>query len=518
MNLKPNNKYIRMYIAGEEVVCNSKISIVEELTNTNTTVLENCYPLSWEQTKDYTQFYMPKDYSLFKMIYDYTNYDLLAEDGQELLTENSQVISVGNSTKTIFIGVIKRNKAIDLNPNKPHFGTFQVLDMKTFLNEGDIFNFVITQTTVINFINRVIEEYSRYNFVVGNINLNGRESQTVGNYSCDQKTLFDVLQYISQITNSIWKVRYIDDTTFAIDFFAIELLEQGKNLIYDTQFANDNSIIEISYNFNSSNYRNKQVMTSENIISHTLNTEEFYAENSDNVYTLDNNIGQILKATIDGINISIATSQDKDNGITADLYYTVGSNQIELDIETIPTQRVNIDYYPMLPGRITVLNTDEIERISNQLNNTGIIARYENRRDAITADELNAIGQTYIQFKGNADVNLVIKTINNDLWDIGQVVYFDNNGQTAIEDLVGNYAVKKKTTQIIQNNADSTNNIFYTYELNNNFNFENAINFFDNQRAKLIGNIEEGQFINRYIENTEEINIIFDEPIVLGGD
>ena len=514
MNLIPNQKYIHMYIAGEEVICNNKILITEELTNVNTIVLENCYPLSWEQTKDYTKFYTPQDYSIFKMVYDYTNYDLVTEDNEELLTEDGQNISVGNSIVTQFVGVIKRNKSIDLNPNKAHFGTFQILDFKTFLSEGDTFNFVITETTVSTFINRVIREYSGYNFVVGNINLNGRENQTVGNYSCDQKTLFDVLQYISQITNSIWKVRYINDTTFAIDFLAIELLQQGKDLIYDSNYANENSIVEISYNFNTNNYRNKQVMTANNIISHTLNTEEFYTENSNNEYTLDNNIGKIVEASLDGNILSVATTQDKKNGITADLYYEVGSDIITIEEETLPTQMISIKYYPMFPGRATVLNTDEISRIGSQLNNSGVIARYENRQDTTSADELFSIGQAYMQFKGKAEITLQVKTINNDMWNIGEIVYFDNNGNTNIENLVGNYAVKKKTMQIIQNNADSTNNIFYNYELNDNFNFENEINFFDNQRAKLIGNIQEGQFINRYIEENKKIQIIFEKPLI----
>ena len=88
MNLQPNQRFIHMYIGEEEVICSNELTIVEELTNTNTIVLKNCYPLSWEQTKDYTQFYMPKDYSLFKLTYDYTNYDLCTEDQDNLFDYN----------------------------------------------------------------------------------------------------------------------------------------------------------------------------------------------------------------------------------------------------------------------------------------------------------------------------------------------------------------------------------------------------------------------------------------------
>ena len=65
MQLTPSTNYIHMYIADEEVICSNKIEIVEQLTNVNTIVLNNCYPLIWEQDKDYKKYYMPKDYSLF---------------------------------------------------------------------------------------------------------------------------------------------------------------------------------------------------------------------------------------------------------------------------------------------------------------------------------------------------------------------------------------------------------------------------------------------------------------------
>jgi len=516
MNLQPSQKHIRMFIAGEEVICSNQLTIIEELTNTNTLVLNNCYPLSWEQTKDYTQFYTPKDYSLFRLVYDYSDYNLTTENGEDILTEVGEEIIVENSLVTAFIGVIKRSQSIDLRPFNPHYATLQVLDFKTFLNEGDLFNFVVTETNVESFINQVVGEYSGYNFVVGNLNLGDKLNQIVGNYSCDQKTLFDVLQYISQITNSIWKVRYITDTTYAIDFYDINMLPQGMDLVYDNEYFNDNSIVDITYSFNTNNYRNKQVITSSNIIAQTINTEEFYTNSNDNKYQLSSNVGQIYNATLDNNQISIASNVDKQNGITANLYYTVGSNEIELDMDVLPTQRLFIQYDAMIPGRVTVLNTNEIDRISNQLNNTGIISRYEQRQDATTAEELNAIGQTYIQFKGKSEITLQVKTINKDLWNIGDIVYFNNGNEEAIIELTGNYAVKKKTTQMYQNNADDSLQVFYTYELDNNYNFENLINYFDNQRAKTIGNIQEGQFINKYIENTETINIIFNEPVIGG--
>lgn len=516
MNLSPKTKYIHMYINDEEVICSNQITVVEELTNVNTMVLENCYPLSWETEKDYTQFYNPKDYSLFKMTYDYTDYDLTTENDEILVTEADENINVGDCEVIAFTGVVKRSQPISLNPTHPHFATLQVLDFKTFLSEGDLFNFVFETNTIKNFINTIIGEYSGYNFSVGNISLSDI-NMTIGNYNCDQKTLFDVLQYISQITNSIWKVRCISDTNYVIDFYDLDSLPNGLDLVYDTDFCDTNSIIDISYSFNTSNYRNKQVITASSVLAKTINTEEIITNSSNEEYTLANNVGYIISAYLDGdTSLVTATTQDKENGYTADLYYTVGSNIITLNEDVLPTQTLTIQYYPQIEGRTSAFNTTEIERISNQLNNTGTISRYEQRQDATSVEELSLIGQAYLQFKGKPDITLQVKTINKDLWQVATTVYFDNNSVEGIEDLADTYVVTKKTMQIIQNNADSTNQIIYTYELKNNYNFENEINYFDNQRAKLKGNIEEGQFINKYFENIETVQITFDTPVIGG--
>jgi hypothetical protein len=65
--------------------------------------------------------------------------------------------------------------------------------------------------------------------------------------------------------------------------------------------------------------------------------------------------------------------------------------------------------------------------------------------------------------------------------------------------------VKSKETKMYLNAGD----IFYTYELTSNFNSENAINYFDNQRAKANGNIGEGEVITRNIDLENQAIILF---------
>ena len=517
MRLKPNHRKIHMYIANEEVVCDKNIDIVEQLTNTNTVVLNNCYPLSWENDKDYvSRFYMPKDYSLFKLVYDIDGTDLTTEDKENVLAENDKNILVeGTGQRVIFAGVVKRSNSIDLNPNKPHFATLQVLDFKTFLSEGDLFNFVLTDLTIGDAIEYVISQYSGYNFIVGNINIGSKASEMINNYNCNQKTLYDCLEYFAQITGSVWTARYITDTQIAIDFYSLENLPQNIDLVYDKDFCNDNSIVSIKYSIDATNYRNKQVMTSDKIISSAITTQNYIT--SIQKYTTYENISSIVSAKISGQPITVATTQDKENGETADLYYTVGTNTFELNEQVPLGKTLEIQYLAEIPGRQAIINQEEIDRINDQLDNVGIIARYENRKDANTSDELNAIGQSYIQFKGKPEITLTVQTLNHNMYDVGDLIFFDTNNTVGLEDLIDTYAVKKKTIQVKQNNSDGTSYVFYTFELSNNYNFESAINYFDNQRAKIIGNIKEGEFINKYVENYKSFYITFEPPVINGG-
>lgn len=142
----------------------------------------------------------------------------------------------------------------------------------------------------------------------------------------------------------------------------------------------------------------------------------------------------------------------------------------------------------------------EINRVATATGRKGVISRYENRSDATTSNELQKIGQAYIQFKGTPEILLTIESTQN-TWNVGEVVNFN----APLPELTTSYLVKKKTINIIS----TVDTIFYTYELSSNFNSENAINYFDNQRTKNSGNIGEGEFIDRNIDIENTANIIF---------
>ena len=471
---------IQMFINNEEVVSNKEFTITEEMLATSSTILNNCYPKSWEDNQEYTNsFYYPKDYSKCKILKD---------------------------NQLIFCGVVKNSGNISLNPRYPHFCSLQILDFKTFLSEGETLDFVINNKTIQEAIEMVIDAIKDYGFILGNIQILN-PNDVIGAYSTLEKTAYDVFQYLADISGSRWFTRTIDENTIAIDFYDPTLMQHGNNIEYNTQYFENNNIQDISFNYGSRDYRNKQVMLSDEVYADIDYTQSFNSDGFTRTYTTTNNIGILKKVLYDGVNeVSFATNEEKELGIDADYYYTVGSNTIEQnENRSVPIagRNITVVYTPLVKGRQIVYNTDEVNRINSQTGRKGVIARYENRNDVLSSEELNKVGQSYIRYKGSAEVNLKVVTKDKDLYNIGQIVYFE----APINGLAQDYMIKKKETKIIATGSDF--NIWYTYELSSSFNSERAINYFDNQRNKSTGNILAGEFITRNIDIENTANIIF---------
>ena len=468
---------IQAYINNEEVVSNKDFTIHEELLNTSSTILNNCYPKSWETTKDYTtNFYYPEDYSTCT-IYD--------------------------NSSLIFAGLVKNSSDISLRPTEPKFCSLQILDYKTLLSEGQTLDYVIPEGTITQAIESVINTISDYGFQKGNIELVNPNEQ-IGAYSTLDKTPYDVFQYLAEISGSIWFTRTIDSTHTAIDFYSAELMEQPNDIEYTTEYFRNNSIVNMSFSFGTRDYRNKQVIISDQVFSGTDTTETIISNGNQTEFVLSGIVGSLKEVYVNGVSQSIGSSGDKNKGVYADFYYTIGQNNIESSISQPSGAIITVVYTSLVKGRQVVTNDNEIERLTTQMGRNGTIARYETRNDTSSSTSLARIADTYIKFKGKPEITLTIDTYNNDILSIGQQVYFN----APIDELKGMYMVKSKDIQITK--TGSSGEVFYTYVLNNNYTSENAINFFDNQRRKRKGNIGDDEYITRNIDVNNEMNIIFD--------
>lgn len=467
---------MRILINNEQVVCSNKLTIKEEMLNTSSTILNNCYPLSWENTKDYTQYYYPEDYSKC-VIYD-------------------------NNENLLFCGVAKRTGNINLNPRQFHGCDVQILDFKTFLSEGETLDFVIKDKTVLEAIEQVIEAIKDYGVVLGNVDIDGMED-VIGAYSTAEKTAYDVFNYLAGITQSRWTTRLVDENTIAVDFYDPEDMPTGNNLLYTQQYFEQNNIVDIKYSYSTADYRNKQVMLSKEVYANIEYNEQILADGYNKTFLTQNNIYNVEDITINGNSVTFGTTDEKELGIEADFYYSVGKNQIETDNLYVAGTVIGIRYVPLVQGRQVIYNEDEISRIENNTGRKGVVARYENRNDALSSDELQSIGQSYIRYKGSAEITLTVKTHNSNIWNVGERVITQNMPLTQLNT---EYMVKSRETEMILTTGD----IFYTYTLSSSFNSERDINYFDNQRAKASGNIKSGDFIDRNIDIENTVNIIFD--------
>lgn len=465
---------IKVFINNEEVVSDKNITITEEMLSTSSTILNNCFPKSWETDKDYvSRFYFPKDYSKCKI---YDDDDL------------------------IFCGVVKNTGNISLNPRHPHYCDLQILDFKTFLSEGETLDFVISGKTITEAIQMVIDAVSDYGVVLGNINILN-PNEIIGAYSTLNKTAYDVFQYIADITQSRWTTRLIDDETIAVDFYDPMLEERAESIEYTRDWFEDKKIEDITFSYSTNDYRNKQIMLSNEVFANIEYNENIYATGYDNSYSTNELIGKINSIYVNGVPKTVATDKEKEVGINADFYYSTGSNKINADEVYTSGTNILVNYIPMIKGREIIINGGEVQRIESQTQRKGVLARYETRNDVTTTDELDKIGKSYLRYKGSAEIILNIKSHKN-LWNVGQIMSFNS----PVSDLSKEYMVKTKKTYIIS----TIDTVFYEYELTSSFNSENAINYFDNQRAKQKGNIADGEYISRNIDIYNNANIIFD--------
>lgn len=580
---------MQIFINNEEVLCSSSMTIQKQLSNTSSVILNNVYPRSWENDKDYvSRFYMPEDYSKCKIIdeniitsstYNLTNnvlnlndryvggtslkiipatvtvnsiyvklipnksytinitnnasgsMSVFETDSLNLYTQTTALLSIeGNTSGTytitptkkyiiatnkwnnndyidinsitintmdnlIFSGIVKNSGKIELNPRYPHYATLQILDFETFLSDGDTLNYVLEEQTITNAIKRIVKDLD--GFMVGEINITNEG--TIAPYNCNEKTAFDVFEYLAEISGSIWFTKVISDDIVLINFCSIDNLEQASNIEYNEQYFEDNSIQDISYSFNTQDYRNKQVIVNDKSKSGIPQTE-YLTYNGTNLRTLYN-INSIVSIKSGTRAFTTAPFTAQQNGTYADFYYS--GNTIDVNVTIATGTVLEVTYYSTIATRQVAYNQNEIDRISSTTGRNGTIARYEKRTDTNDNTALSQIAQSYLDFKGVPEVILTIKTFNYKLLELGQKVFF--NGPLDL--LKTTYLVKEKKINMITSGDQET--IFYTYVLTSSFNDENAINFFDNQRRKLEGNIEEGQYITRYIDLYSTTNIIF---------
>lgn len=465
----------KIYIDEVEVKCDNQFDIEEEFMNPSSIILTNVYPASWSTTDLLNNYYFPEDYSKCKIYKDDELY---------------------------FTGIVKNSADMELNPLKPHYCSLQILDPSTLLSEGTTLDYVIANKTVKEAINQVISSISDYGFVAGNIQIPEQYDTLIGAYSTLDKAPFDVFQYLSLISLTRWGTHMIDEDTTAIDFFSPELLDSQGTIELTKDYCSQNKIESITYDYSTDDYRNRQIITSDEVYGNIEQSQTIIADGYSTSFTAEQKIGRINSITVNGSEKTFATSDEKNLGIAADFYYKVSETSFDSTDTYSAGSEIQVKYIPIVQGREISYNSAEATRISNNLGRNGIISRYENRSDVTSSKELQLVGQSYIKFNGIAKITLTIKS-RTDFLKLGGKYHFD----ALIDELDGDYLVKSKKTSVTQSGDYSW--FIYEYELTNSFDLENEINYFDNQRSKANGNISQGEYVARNVDVENTANIVF---------
>ena len=470
------------------------------LSTHNTTVY---YVLATPTITEITDTELISQLESIELLSGLNNISITSGDLPGAITLHYNYVPAYTTEDLLFCGVVKNSGNISLNPRQPHYSTLQVLDFKDFLSSGETLDFVIYQKTILEAIQQVIGTIQDYGFVLGNVNILN-PNDIIGAYSTKDKTAYDVFNYIADITQSRWTTRMIDENTVAIDFYDPTLMPQGTAIDYTNAFFNAKLIDDMKYSYGTNNYRNKQVMISNQVYSNISQAQTIVANGYQTQFPTEQPIGKINSITSNGVPLTFATFNERDMGYVADFYYTPGENYFESDDLRSTGEILIIDYVAIVEGRQVITNASEIDRINESTGRKGIIARYETRNDATTSTELQKIGESYIKYKGTPEIVLTIQSRSN-TWEVGQRVQFN----APIDELDTEYMVRSKKINYIANQQESQDQLFYTYELISSFNSETEINYFDNQRAKASGNIGEGEYISRNIDIESLAEIIF---------
>ena len=275
----------KIYIDDVEVKCDNQFDIEEEFMNPSSIILTNVYPASWTPTDLMENYYFPEDYTKCKIYKDDVLY---------------------------FVGIVKNSADMELNPLKPHYCSLQILDPSTLLSEGTTLDYVIANKTVTEAINQVINSISDYGFVAGNIQIPEQYDTLIGAYSTLDKAPFDVFQYLSQISLTRWGTRMVDEDTTAIDFFSPELLESKGTIELTKEYCGQNHIESITYDYSTDDYRNKQIITSDEVFGNVEQTQTILSNGYDTSFTTEQKIGKISSIKVNDSEDTFATSDEKD--------------------------------------------------------------------------------------------------------------------------------------------------------------------------------------------------------------
>ena len=100
-------------------------------------------------------------------------------------------------------------------------------------------------------------------------------------------------------------------------------MDVGNEIKYTKQYFEQNGIQDISFNYSTNDYRNRQVILSDKVYASIDYTENILANGYNREFMTASPIGEIKSITVNGVQATFGYTSDKDIGLDYDFYYTI---------------------------------------------------------------------------------------------------------------------------------------------------------------------------------------------------
>jgi hypothetical protein len=94
-------------------------------------------------------------------------------------------------------------------------------------------------------------------------------------------------------------------------------MPEANPILNTHDYMCQNKIVDISFSYSANDYRNKQIMTSDEVFSNITQTETLIADGYRDSFMCQNKIGVITKITVNGVEKTVATKSEVELGVSA---------------------------------------------------------------------------------------------------------------------------------------------------------------------------------------------------------
>ena len=489
---------LKMTIDGEEVVSKNNFTIKEEMLSPSSTILNNTYPKTWEDDKDYTsRFYYPKDYAKL----DIQNFSITPEEAGTTIdivgsatlndvdtTKESRVLSLKGQTSQT--GTPTPSSPIPINvvsgDNEINICGKNILDISTFV-KGRINNTTGNLEYANNVSSMVIGE-NNISFVVSQAWNSGIASDFIpistGNYVFKYSHNREITMCIDTYDNQKTRIARIDAFT------------QTQTPTTRTFTISDSNAKYIRIHFEV-NTANVEYIVSEMQLekNSTATTYEPYTGNTYPIYLGVENL--LNEATMtSNANCTITDKVITTSSLSAWNIFSVNINNILLE--------KNTDYYATFKAKLNSgtgainyggnLSNGNTNGTQERISTSNVLSNeYQEFCWKITTTEDNFVGIRMLFQMGSNTTNAVVsikdiifsKKANAPYLPYGQAIELCKIGtyQDYIYKDNGSWYLHKEIGKVVLANtgyfaSGGVSNIFYTtfitdYATNNNIPYSN---------------------------------------------